>query len=152
MATCRAPKGGVPSMSEDLAGPACEFETLIIGAGPAGLRLGDRLQRAGRDFIILEAGESAASLFEGSSAPRAGEGFAPAEDAFGTDLRELARRCDLNILYDTAVLRVSRHPKDGDYRVEDAHGNLYRAKRLVMAHGVTQCELPAPATAASMAN
>lgn len=37
---------------------------LIIGAGPAGLQLGYYLEKAGRDYLILEAGESAGTFFK----------------------------------------------------------------------------------------
>lgn len=36
---------------------------IIIGAGPAGLQLGYFLQRAGRDYLILEAGEAPGTFF-----------------------------------------------------------------------------------------
>lgn len=38
-------------------------EYLIIGAGPAGLQLGYFLEKAGRDYLILEAGESPGTFF-----------------------------------------------------------------------------------------
>ncbi len=38
-------------------------ETLIIGAGPAGLQMGYFLGRAGREYLILEAGEQAGTFF-----------------------------------------------------------------------------------------
>ena len=38
-------------------------ETLILGAGPAGLQLGYFLERAGRDYLILEAAEGAGDFF-----------------------------------------------------------------------------------------
>ncbi|HEX4961985.1 MAG TPA: NAD(P)-binding domain-containing protein [Thermoanaerobaculia bacterium] len=37
---------------------------LILGAGPAGLQLGYHLQQEGRDYLILEAGDSAGSFFK----------------------------------------------------------------------------------------
>ncbi|ACK72637.1 FAD-dependent pyridine nucleotide-disulphide oxidoreductase [Gloeothece citriformis PCC 7424] len=40
------------------------FEYLIIGAGPAGLQLGYFLEKAGRDYLILEAGETPATAFQ----------------------------------------------------------------------------------------
>ena len=33
-----------------------EFEYIIIGAGPSGLQMGYYLEKAGRDYVILEAG------------------------------------------------------------------------------------------------
>lgn len=41
-----------------------QHETLILGAGPAGLQLGHFLERAGRDYLILEAGERPGAFFE----------------------------------------------------------------------------------------
>jgi cation diffusion facilitator CzcD-associated flavoprotein CzcO len=41
-----------------------EYEYLIIGAGPAGLQLGYFLQKANRNYLILEAGDSAATFFQ----------------------------------------------------------------------------------------
>ncbi|MDX1999255.1 MAG: NAD(P)-binding domain-containing protein [Thermoanaerobaculia bacterium] len=40
------------------------FEYLILGAGPAGLQMGYFLQRAGRSYAILEAGERPGTFFE----------------------------------------------------------------------------------------
>lgn len=41
-----------------------QFEYLIIGAGPAGLQLGYFLEKAGRDYLILEANDSSGSSFK----------------------------------------------------------------------------------------
>ena len=40
-----------------------DVETLILGAGPAGLQLGYFLERAGRDYLILEAAKGAGDFF-----------------------------------------------------------------------------------------
>ena len=40
-----------------------DFEYLIIGAGPAGLQLGYLLDRANRDYIILDANETVGSFY-----------------------------------------------------------------------------------------
>lgn len=40
------------------------MDYLIVGAGPAGLQLGYFLEKAGRDYLILEAGEDAGRFFE----------------------------------------------------------------------------------------
>jgi len=40
----------------------CEY--LIVGAGPAGLQLGYYLEKAGRDYLILEEGETAGTFFK----------------------------------------------------------------------------------------
>ena len=39
------------------------FGDLIVGAGPGGLQMGYLLQRAGRDYLILEAQDSAGAFF-----------------------------------------------------------------------------------------
>ena len=39
------------------------MDYLVIGAGPAGLQLGHFLERAGRDYLILEGGPGAGSFF-----------------------------------------------------------------------------------------
>lgn len=39
------------------------MDYLVIGAGPAGLQLGHLLERAGRDYLILEGGEAPGSFF-----------------------------------------------------------------------------------------
>lgn len=40
------------------------FDYLIVGAGPAGLQLGYFLERAGRNYLILEAGEGPGTFFK----------------------------------------------------------------------------------------
>ena len=40
-----------------------EYEYIIIGAGPAGLQLGYYLERAGRDYLILEAADAPGEFF-----------------------------------------------------------------------------------------
>ncbi len=39
------------------------FETLIVGAGPAGLQLAYFLEKAGRSYVVLEANDQAGSFF-----------------------------------------------------------------------------------------
>jgi len=41
-----------------------DSQYLIIGAGPAGLQLGYFMEKAGRDYLILEAGQSAGTFFK----------------------------------------------------------------------------------------
>lgn len=41
-----------------------DHEYIIVGAGPAGLQLGYFLQQAGRDYVILEAGDSPGAFFK----------------------------------------------------------------------------------------
>ncbi len=41
-----------------------DFETIIVGAGPAGLQLGYFLEKAGRSYVILETNTEAGSFFK----------------------------------------------------------------------------------------
>lgn len=41
-----------------------QHDYIIVGAGPAGLQLGYFLQQAGRDYLILEAGDSPGTFFK----------------------------------------------------------------------------------------
>jgi len=50
-------------MASDSQQNASAFDYLIIGAGPAGLQMGFHLERAGRSYVILEAGEGAGHFF-----------------------------------------------------------------------------------------
>jgi thioredoxin reductase len=43
--------------------PEC-YDYLIVGAGPAGLQMGQLLARAGRSYLILEAGEHPGAFFD----------------------------------------------------------------------------------------
>lgn len=45
-------------------GAQTHFQYLIIGSGPAGLQLAFHLQKAGHDYILLEAGDSAGTFFK----------------------------------------------------------------------------------------
>ena len=152
------------------------FDYLIVGAGPAGLQLGYCLQQAGRDYVILEAGEGAGTFFgkfprhrqlissnkvyTGYDNPEVNlrfdwnsllshdpellyknyslEYFPPA-DTMVTYLRDYAGKLGLNVVYNARVRRVSR---DGDFRVETANGDVYTAKRLIAATGVSLPNVP----------
>ncbi|HCT78432.1 MAG TPA: pyridine nucleotide-disulfide oxidoreductase [Micromonosporaceae bacterium] len=41
-----------------------DYDYLIIGAGPAGLQLAYLLERAGRDYLVLEAGDAPGTFFQ----------------------------------------------------------------------------------------
>jgi cation diffusion facilitator CzcD-associated flavoprotein CzcO len=45
-------------------GSSATYEYLIVGAGPAGLQLGYYLEKAGRNYLILEAGDAAGTFFK----------------------------------------------------------------------------------------
>ncbi|NKE55587.1 NADPH-dependent L-lysine N(6)-monooxygenase [Lentzea sp. PSKA42] len=97
-------------------------EYLVIGAGPAGLQMGRFLHRAGRDYVILEAGPEPAgffrtfprhrvlstddnSLFEGVPFSRYNKRSFPNADDLVRYLEEFAR--PLNIRYNTPVSDLS---------------------------------------------
>ena len=73
-----------------------EFEYLIIGAGPAGLQLGYFLEKAKRDYLILEAGETAGSTFK--KFPRHGKLISINKVYTGYDDPEINLRWDWNSL------------------------------------------------------
>ncbi len=95
-------------------------EYLVVGAGPAGLQMGRFLHRAGRDYVIVEAGDRAGtffrtfprhrvlatgdnSLFEGVPFSRYSKRSFPNADDLVRYLEDFAR--PLNIRYNTRVTR-----------------------------------------------
>ncbi len=156
------------------------MDYLIIGAGPAGLQLGYCLDRAGRDYLILEAGEAAGTSFK--RYPRHRKLISINKVHNGTDDAELNMRMDwnsllsdepellftrytkryfppademvrylgdfaatsgLNVRYGTRIERIAREGADGDFIATDQHGETHRAKRLIVATGVSQPNIPA---------
>jgi thioredoxin reductase len=69
---------------------------LIIGAGPAGLQLGYFLERAGRDYLILEAGPTAGTFFR--TFPRHRQLMSINKSHTGSTDPELNLRADWNSL------------------------------------------------------
>ncbi|MFL6141983.1 MAG: NAD(P)-binding domain-containing protein [Labedaea sp.] len=69
---------------------------LVIGAGPAGLQLGYFLERAGRDYLILEAGATAGTFFR--TFPRHRQLISINKAHTGSDDAELNLRTDWNSL------------------------------------------------------
>jgi thioredoxin reductase len=150
---------------------ASTYETLIVGAGPAGLQLGALLERDGRDYRILEAGATPGTFFRthprhrklitGYDDPEINlrwdwnslldEGEAP---RFTTYSRRYFPSADTLVEYlcDFAVhhglkidfgVRVARVARpDGRFLVETGDGRSYRAGRLVMATGVSALYVP----------
>jgi thioredoxin reductase len=64
--------------------------------------------------------------------------FPQADDLVGY-LADFARELDLNVRYDTTVSRIER---DGDFVLTTDAGDRLRARRLVMATGVTRPNIP----------
>lgn len=92
---------------------------LVIGAGPAGLQLGWLLQRAGRDYEIIEAGASPGTFYR--TFPRHRRMISINKPHTGWDDPELNLRMDWNsLLSDDPGLRFTRYtdqyfPNPDDY-------------------------------------
>src|SRR3954469_14010087 len=81
---------------------------LVIGAGPAGLQLGYFLERAGRDYLLLEAGPSAGPFFR--TFPRHWTLISSNKRYTGTTDPEFNLRMDWNsLLSDNEDLRFTKY-------------------------------------------
>lgn len=72
------------------------FDYLILGAGPAGLQLAYFLERAGRDYLVLEAGEDSGTFYE--TFPRHGKLISINKVYTGYEDPEVNLRFDWNSL------------------------------------------------------
>src|SRR5918992_2570891 len=90
------------------------MDYLVIGAGHAGLQLGSLLRRAGRDYLILEAA---------------------AASSVGISVQ------GLNVRYGTRATRIARDAAQ-HFVVLDQRGQLYRARRLIVATGLSRPYIP----------
>ncbi len=153
------------------------MDCLVIGAGPAGLQLGYFLERAGRDYLILEGGPAPGTFFTtfprhrrliSINKPHTGWDdpelnlrmdwnsllsddprllftrytgrYLPDADDLVRYLADFASRFRLRVRYRTRVVRVSL--KDGAFRATDERGQVYEARRLVVATGFSGPYLP----------
>jgi thioredoxin reductase len=159
------------------------IDYLVVGAGPAGLQAGYYLERAGRDYLVVEAGEAPGTFFtkfprhrtlissnkvhtgwddpelnlrtdwnsllseEGSPlftsvTPR----YFPAADDLVGYLADFAATHRIQIRYRTRITRISRPVGEdggpGEFVAETEDGSVLRAKRLIMATGVTRPYIP----------
>ncbi|GHO94888.1 monooxygenase [Reticulibacter mediterranei] len=126
------------------------FETLVIGAGQAGLAAGYTLQRAGLDFLIVEAGSSptgswgayyeSLTLFSparfsslpGMPFPGPPERY-PKRDEVIAYLQSYAQRFHLPIQLQTRVERIERVGQH--FRVDTSTGKSYEALSIIIATG-----------------
>jgi thioredoxin reductase len=88
-----------------------EFDYLIIGAGPAGVQLGYFLEKANRNYLILEAGESSATSFK--QFPRHRQLISINKPYTGYDDPEINLRWDWNsLLSDDDSMLFTKYSKD----------------------------------------
>ncbi|GAA1299718.1 NAD(P)-binding domain-containing protein [Saccharothrix xinjiangensis] len=151
-------------------------ECLVIGAGPAGLQASYLLSRAGRDHLVLDAGDAPGAFFTRFprhrtliSINKVHTGWDDPELNLRTDwnslltdepsplfteytpryfpsaedmlryLGDFAARHELPIRFGTRVVSVTR---PDDFVVRDQHDNTYRARRLIVATGVSRSYVP----------
>ncbi|MGC0249314.1 flavin-containing monooxygenase [Pseudactinotalea sp. Z1748] len=126
-----------------------EIETVIIGAGQAGLAAGYHLQRRGRPFVILDANSRTGDNWRrqwdtlqlyspaqydnlpGLPFPAPKWTF-PTKDEVGDYLEAYAHHFDLPIVLGTRVRSLERH---GDQCVITTDGDIYRCDNVVVATG-----------------
>ena len=126
-----------------------QLETVIIGAGQAGLAAGYHLKKRGRPFVVLDANErigdswrtrwDSLRLFTpakydrlpGLRFPARGWSF-PTKDEMGDYLEAYAARFDLPVKSGVSVDRISRA---GDRYVVDAGDDRFEAANLIVASG-----------------
>ncbi len=96
-----------------------ELDYLIIGAGPAGLQLGYFLEKANRNYLILEAGNSPGTFFK--EFPRHGQLISINKVHTGYDNPEVNLRWDWNSLLSDSDAMLFKHysksyfPKNNDF-------------------------------------
>jgi putative flavoprotein involved in K+ transport len=128
------------------------FQTVIIGAGQAGLSLGYHLAKRGQSFVILEAGTRVGDVWRNRfdslrlysparydglpGMPFPGDAWSfPTKDEMGDYLEAYAQRFDLPVRTGVAVDELSRN---GDGYVIDAGGRRLEADHVAVASGTWQ--------------
>jgi putative flavoprotein involved in K+ transport len=129
------------------------YDTLVIGAGQAGLAAGYYLQRAGVHFALLDAAEEIGAAWKQRwdslrlftparynslpGMPFPGERYSlPTKDEVAEYLKAYAKRFDLPVRLRTGVRSLRR---DGDaYTVTTASGASLTARSIIVATGANQ--------------
>jgi putative flavoprotein involved in K+ transport len=141
----------VNSKSYDmLGGDVCMFETLVIGAGQAGLASSYTLQRAGLRFALLEAGPTPTgswpqyyeslrlfsparySSLPGYPFPGDPDHY-PLRDEVCAYLQSYATHFQFPIVFNQAVSRVERG--ESGFQVTTATGERYQTRTIIVATG-----------------
>jgi putative flavoprotein involved in K+ transport len=125
------------------------IETVVVGAGQAGLATGYHLQRRGRSFVILDASSRLGDNWRrqwdtlklyspaqydglpGMPFPAAKWSF-PGKDKVGDYLEAYAHRFELPVRLETRVERLDR---EGDEYVVTTDRGAYRCRNVVVATG-----------------
>lgn len=88
-----------------------KYDYIVVGAGPAGLQLGYFLEKTGRKYLILEAGESPGTFFK--KFPRHKKLISINKRYTGYDDPEINLRWDWNsLLSDSQEMRFTNYSKD----------------------------------------
>ena len=87
-----------------------DYQTIIVGAGPAGLQLGYFLQKEGLSYVILERANSAASFFQ--TYPHTGKLISINKPNTGRKDPEFNLRHDWNSLLEDGPIRFTEYTDD----------------------------------------
>ncbi len=131
--------------------PGTDIETVVIGAGPAGLATGHHLRRRGRPFVILDAAARVGDGWRrqwdtlrlysparydglpGLPFPAPAWSF-PGKDEVGDYLEEYARHFELPVRTRTRVERLDAVRDGSGFLVTTTNGR-YRCRNVVVATG-----------------
>jgi thioredoxin reductase len=153
-------------------------EYMILGAGPAGMQMAYFLEKAGRDYLVLERGDRPGTFFrklprhrklisvnkiytghtdleknlrwdwnsllcdsEELLFNRYTKRYWPSADDLVRYLGDFAAHYDLKVQYGADVVHIARDAEG--FSLKDAQGTVYRAKRLIVASGVSKPFIPA---------
>ncbi|WP_328471896.1 NAD(P)-binding domain-containing protein [Streptomyces sp. NBC_00448] len=156
------------------------IDYLVVGAGPAGIQAGYFLERAGRDYLVVEEGAAPGTFFtrfprhrtlisinkvhtgwddpelrlrtdwnsllsdeRGPLFTAVTPRYFPSADDMVGYLADFAATHRLRIRYNTRIAHISRPAHlHGDFLAQAADGTTLRAKRLIVATGVTRPHIP----------